>query len=232
MIKINSKIKAFLFDLDDTLLNSQFAQYNAVCDFKKSFCELDKVDKNEFAELWGKITEQLYAMYTKGEITFATQRTERVKRIFLHFNIKIDDNEAKQRFKKYLTLYEKNWCAFDDAIELLEQLKNTYKLAIITNGDSKQQRDKIEKIGVTKYFSEIIISSEVGFSKPSKGIFKIACEKLKVKPEECIMVGDKFKVDIEGSNNCGMTGIWVNRKNENIKYKYEIKQLNEILKPL
>lgn len=43
-------------------------------------------------------------------------------------------------------------------------------------------------------------------------MFKIACKKINIKPENCIMVGVKYKVDIEGSINMGMRGIWINRK--------------------
>ena len=90
--------------------------------------------------------------------------------------------------------------------------------------------EKLEKIGITKYFDQITISSEVGSAKPDKKIFEVTCNKLHVKPEECVMIGDKFKVDVAGGNNLGMASIWANRKNENIDYEMQIKNLNEIYK--
>ena len=142
----------------------------------------------------------------------------------------------EQKFKQYKNnkemLYEKNWILFDDVIYVLEKLKDNYKLVIVSNGDGHQQRKKIEYTGLQKYFSEIIISSEVGASKPDKEIFKIACKKINIEPENCIMVGDKYKVDIEGCINIGMRGIWINRKKETLNYKYTINELSELFKYL
>lgn len=91
-------------------------------------------------------------------------------------------------------------------------------------------KKKIEYTGLQKYFPEIIISSEIGSSKPDKEIFKIACKKINIEPENCIMVVDKYKVDIEECINIGIRGIWVNRKKETLNYKYTIDELSELFK--
>jgi putative hydrolase of the HAD superfamily len=228
MLKNMKDMKAILFDLDDTLLNSKLAEYNAICEFKSYFNGFNKIDNKKFAEMWSKITAKLYEQYNNRKISFEDQRIQRIKQIFLEFGINISDEDAKNKFDMYLELYEKNWLLFDDVIEVLTKLKDKYKLAIVSNGDSFHQRRKLQKVGIEKYFSEIIISSEVGFSKPNKEIFEITCKKLNVNPQECIMIGDKYKVDIEGSINAGITAIWVNRKNEKINYKIQIKQLREL----
>ena len=48
------------------------------------------------------------------------------------------------------------------------------------------------------YFEEIIISSELGYSKPDPSIFNLMLEKLDVKPDEEIMVGNTISTDIFG----------------------------------
>lgn len=228
-MKIDIKIKAILFDLDDTLLNSKKSEYNAICEFKKLFTEFDMIDNMQFFERWHIITMKAYEAYLSKEISFENMRKLRMKNLFLYFTSKVlSDNEAQKIFDIYFNLYEKNWILFDDTIHTLEKLKDSYKLAIVTNGDSELQRKKIDNIGVKKYFSEIIISSEVGVSKPDKEIFRIACKRLKVEPEECVMIGDKFKVDIKGAIRSGMKAIWINRKNEDIEYEYKINKLSQI----
>ena len=226
------KLKAVLFDLDDTIVDSRTAEYKAICNFKKLFSNFDDIEDNEFAQIWSKITIELYDKYYKGIINFETLRIERIKKLFSNFKIKIEDYDAKEKLKIYLELYEKNWTLFSDTIDVLEKLKNKYKLAVVTNGDGIQQRKKIEKTGITKYFAEIIISSEVGFAKPDEKIFQIACKKLKVEPEECIMIGDKLDVDVAGCIKLGIKAVWINRKNENIDYKYKITQLKELLEKI
>ena len=49
-MKRKERIKAIFFDLDDTLINSQKAQFNAICEFKKRYKEFEQVDRNEFAK--------------------------------------------------------------------------------------------------------------------------------------------------------------------------------------
>ena len=224
----NPPIKAILFDLDDTLLDGKTAQNKALNDFKESFQGLKQIEKAELEEKWREITLKHYDTYQKGIITFEESRIRRMKDLFLLIGEHISDEEAKERFKVYKSLYEKNWTAFNDVIDVLEKVKHSYKLAIVTNGDSVQQREKLDKIGITKYFDQITISSEVGSAKPDKEIFEVTCNKLHVKPEECVMIGDKFKVDVTGGRNLGMASIWANRKNEKIDYEMQIKNLTEI----
>lgn len=228
----NEEIKAILFDLDDTLVNSKKAEYNAICEFKKLYSVFDEVKDNDIAQIWNNITMENYEKYHKGEISFEELRTKRMKELFTNYSINISKEDAKNKFKDYQKIYEKNWILFDDAEEALKTLKSKYKLVILSNGDGKQQRKKIEYTGLNKYFTNIVISSEVGYSKPEKEIFDIACRMVNLEPKNCVMIGDKYKVDIEGAINAGMHGIWVNRKNEHSNYEYQIEELIELTKYL
>lgn len=228
----NEEIKAVLFDLDDTLVNSKKAEHNAICEFKNMYSEFNEVKDYDFANVWSKITMEIYEKYHNGEISFDELRIERMKGLFSNYSINISNEDAQKKFKNYLNIYEKNWILFDDAKEALEELKKRYKLVILSNGDGKQQRKKIEHTGLKKYFSNIVISSEVGYSKPEKEIFEIACKEVNLNPENCVMIGDKYKADIEGAINAGMHGIWVNRKKEYSNFEYQVKELNELTKYL
>lgn len=224
----NLKIDALLFDLDDTILNSRVAQLNAILEFKKKYREFQNIKDEEFINKWDVIMKAKYEKYLKGEITFQELRRERIKTMFFVYDITITNSEAEKLFDSYQVIYEKNWKTFDDAEEVLDELKTKYKLAIVSNGNSMQQRKKIRLTGLDKYFTNIFISSEVGYVKPQKDIFLMACKAINVKPENAVMIGDKYKVDIEGSINAGLNAIWVNRKNEKIDYKWRIKELKEL----
>ena len=224
----NLKIDALLFDLDDTILNSRVAQLNAILEFKKKYKEFQNINDEEFINKWDVIMKAKYEKYLKGEITFQELRRERIKTMFFVYDITITNSEAEKLFDSYQEIYEKNWKTFDDAEEVLDELKAKYKLAIVSNGNSMQQRKKIKLTGLDKYFKDIFISEEVGYAKPQKEIFLTACKAINVKPENAVMIGDKYKVDIEGSINAGLNAIWVNRKNEKIYYKWQIKELKEL----
>ena len=101
------------------------------------------------------------------------------------------------------------------ASEVLNQLKSKFKLAIITNVGYTDKDRKIKaslidvknvlvKAEILDFFDVIVVSSEVGVNKPSERIFQIALEKLDVKPEEAIMIGNTISTDIFGGNRIGM----------------------------
>ncbi len=228
MLFEKNKIKAVLFDLDDTILNTKDAQTNAIREFKKFYSDFKDVDDESFRKYWDKITEECYDKYLAREYSFEQMRAERMKRLFENYGTSISYEEGTERFKTYLKIYENNWMLFNDSEEMIKQLKDKYKIAIVSNGDSRQQRQKIEKVGLNKWFLNIIISEEVGYEKPKKEIFEIACKVVNELPQNCVMIGDKFKVDVEGSINAGLNAIWVNRKNQNFDYKYQIKEIKEL----
>ena len=60
-------------------------------------------------------------------------------------------------------------------------------------------------------------------------VYIIFWEKLDVKPENALMIGDKYKVDVIGGINSGLNAIWFNNRKEENDYKYQINKLSEIL---
>jgi N-acylneuraminate-9-phosphatase len=79
-------------------------------------------------------------------------------------------------------------------------LKQKYLLAIITNGPSAAQWEKIQKIDLNKYFDCVLVSDDLPWSKPDPNIFYAACHYLGVQPQQCMMIGDKLETDIQVSN--------------------------------
>ena len=93
----------------------------------------------------------------------------------------------------------------EEYIEVLIRFRQAnYQLALITNGPSNAQWEKIEKLHVRPYFDCVLVSSDLPWEKPDPNIFYAACEYLNVKPEECVMIGDKLETDIKGGNLAGL----------------------------
>ena len=67
--------------------------------------------------------------------------------------------------------------------------------------------------------------------KPNKEAFKTAMGEFA--PNECVMVGDDLKIDIDGALNIGINAIFLNRKNISVDKKYTvITHLDELIKIL
>lgn len=121
--------------------------------------------------------------------------------------------------------------SYPETKEVLDALTGRYKLGVITNGYSEVQRRKIEMIGITHYFEDIIVSGEEDFAKPDTRIFLKSCERLGVKPEEAVYVGDYYPNDIEGAVRAGITPIWICQDlKEHPEYQgIRVSRLREIL---
>lgn len=103
--------------------------------------------------------------------------------------------------------------AFPHAIEVLTQLKNQYKLAIISNVLPTTTADVVHELlreaQLFDFFDVIVVSSEVEISKPDPRIFEIALDELDVKPEEAVMIGNTISTDIFGGNRVGMKTVLI-----------------------
>uniref|UniRef100_A0A1L8DD70 Putative n-acylneuraminate-9-phosphatase-like protein n=1 Tax=Nyssomyia neivai TaxID=330878 RepID=A0A1L8DD70_9DIPT len=85
-----------------------------------------------------------------------------------------------------------------ETIKMLESLRAHFFLALITNGPSAAQWEKVNRLNVAKYFDCILVSGELPWEKPDARIFHAACNLLGVQAHQCIMIGDKLETDIQG----------------------------------
>lgn len=84
-----------------------------------------------------------------------------------------------------------------EIISLLELLRQTYILAIITNGPSNAQWEKVQRLNVNKWFDCVLVSGDLPWEKPNEHIFLAACNYLGVSTQNCVMIGDKLETDIQ-----------------------------------
>ena len=99
------------------------------------------------------------------------------------------------------------------------------------------QYSRVENSAIGKYIDKIIVSDDIGISKPNAGIFEYALKELGTEDKKkSIMVGDSLSADIQGGINFGIDTCWVNLKNEysdgKIKPKYTVTSLEEIYRIL
>ena len=59
----------------------------------------------------------------------------------------------------------------------------------------------------------VLVSGDLGISKPEIGIFRAGEERMGLNPADLWMVGDSVKHDIRGAKACGWHTLWL-RRNE------------------
>ena len=124
-----------------------------------------------------------------------------------------DDEFLNNLEEEYWDIVQKSMKLFPETLAVLSELKKNYLLGMITNSQkdgSTRALDSDEYYKMAEYFDYIIISAEGDIpAKPHPKPFKMMLEKLDVKAEEALFVGDDLRVDIEGSINAGMKAVWL-----------------------
>ena len=106
-----------------------------------------------------------------------------------------------------------------DVVDILINLKKNYKIWLLSNTNPMHIKSEIEsKCVFHKLVDGAIYSYDVGYRKPEKEIYYIACDSADVNPENSIFIDD-LEENIIGANKVGIKGI---------HYKNTIKLLKEL----
>jgi putative hydrolase of the HAD superfamily len=104
--------------------------------------------------------------------------------------------------------------AFPDAAPALRELRQRYALALVTNGTSCLQREKLAASGCADAFDVVLVSGEVGIAKPDGAIFRHALAELRTDASRAVMVGDSVPRDVDGALAAGLRAVWINRSGQ------------------
>ncbi len=204
--------KGILFDLDDTIL----AYGRMAKPIWKEICNefSQQNDRLEPVQLYGTVKE-VSRWYWNDEKRHRRGRNDldRARREVLELvfeKLKVDDIPLAHKIADtFEQRREQAYELFDGAVETLDYLRrNNTALALMTNGEESKQRAKINRFDLEKYFKVILVEGEQGFGKPDERVYKMAMEKMGLKPDECWAVGDNLTADIEGPQKLGIYSIW------------------------
>jgi len=228
-------IKAIIFDLDGTLIGQKKASSVVLTQFySDNKMKFNNLGQKEFFDIWKKSGRKNLSEFLRGELTFEEIIINQILEFFKELKIPIEKKEAKELYNKFLPIYEENMVLFEDVIPCLEFLKDEgYKIGIITNGNRKDQMEKLNRFGLTKFFSTITISGDVGVAKPGVEIFDKCIKQFDLFPDNIMYIGDLIEMDVYGAQNAGMRGVWLNRESKETEFEgTSIKDLKELEKLL
>lgn len=204
-------IKAILFDFDGTLSNRCVNAYGVFNDYLRPYFK-DMSDLEYEAVLQDFLTDDM-----NGTVNCKFRIPPFINKYkdYLPENF---EEEFTAFYYEYMWKYTK---LKPETIDVLKKLQGNYKLAILSNGQSKSQHDKISNLHIDEYFEEILVSGDIGINKPDKRIFEYMADKLDVKPEECLFIGDVYSSDILGAIRANMVPVWIQANYEIPAFYYK-----------
>lgn len=208
------EISYVVFDLDDTLVDHRAAAAAALGHaITRWSADSSDHDPDELLKLWRKLEQEQYDAYLRGECTHAEQRVRRLERFLPALGAAGgDDAFLAAQFQHYLDAYVAAWNHFTDVLPSLDELDGAgVGVAVLTNGEPRQQRLKLERTGLIERFDRILTPTEVGAPKPDAKAFVTACALLATDPARTAYVGDNLEVDAVGASAAGLRGIWLDR---------------------
>lgn len=208
-------VKGILFDFDNTLVTTTKSDIKAMEKVKE---RLSKDFTQENAEAIANKYLELLAIGSvdpEGKVDPHQWRTL-LWQISIDFVCKNDENpKAESIYNQWRFARLEGIKLEKEVADLLKNLREKYKLAIVTNSDPVIQREKLQSCGILEYFDAIVISGEEPHPKPHQSIFHKACVEIGVPPDQCIMVGDNLRHDIQGGVNAGLCAtVWVKKESQ------------------
>ena len=207
MAKLNFKnIKGISFDLDDTLYDNK------------------PVIKNAFLTLYNYLTEHYpnikqhynFQSFVDAAITLKDEHPlitnmNTLRKLHISKTITVSGYPETND----LHAYEIFWKArqkvtlFPETIKVLRFLSKKVPLVSISNGNACTK-----SIGIDAYFQYNINAMDTGKIKPDSSMFHLACNKLSIKHEQLLHIGDDLSHDIKGAFGAGCRSIWINRHHQ------------------
>ena len=194
-------ITTVVFDLDDTLYSEVDycnSGFRATARFL-SRTQAPGLDQEEiFSALW--------AQFQQGN------RTQTFNAALDTLGIPHDE----QLIRSLIMAYRKHMPRIklpQESRRVLDELAQTYTLALLTDGFLPAQRLKVQALKIKKYFRHIVFTEQLGrlFWKPSPVGFQRLCEILSVPGRQMVYIGDNPAKDFIAPNSLGFTTLQIHR---------------------
>jgi putative hydrolase of the HAD superfamily len=108
------------------------------------------------------------------------------------------------------------WELYPDVIDVLKQLDRRFQLAIVSNFDGRL-RVILERLGISRYFGHVFVSSEIGADKPDPEIFRRALKFLALQPGDVLHVGDDPERDWHAATIAGLSIFKLDRTKNSLR---------------
>lgn len=195
-----------LFDFDHMLFDSDESERQA---YAYTMDQAGLADPDAHFGRYVAINRAMWRAVEAGDIQPGEVRHRRFEVFALDVGTDADPRTMADAFVDGLARFGD---LYPGARELLDEVSADATLTMVTNGLSHVQRTRIERLGLDHYFESVIISEEVGVTKPRTEIFDLAADAVG-QPDRSgmLMIGDSLTSDVAGGRAFGIDTCWYDR---------------------
>lgn len=225
---MTTRYRWLLFDADDTLFDFGAAEAKALAE---AFDEADVPFQPAWAPVYQRVNSAAWRAFEEGRITASSLRVQRFEDLFAEIGLGLDPSAFSAVYLRHLGGQSQ---LVDGAAELVDAVRATHRIAIITNGLADVQRPRVARSAIAPWIEHLVISEEVGAAKPDAAIFDVAMRRMgDPKPAEVLLIGDSLASDIAGGVAYGIDTCWFNPRGkpagDGAAATYQIGRLGDLL---
>lgn len=167
-------VSTVIFDLGNVILTNDW-HYDCPEKFQ-AYSDYFDITYDDMERGWNAFWPQFHiGTITEDEFWHGFLRTAGAK--------KIDIEHAKKLWREYQRPIE-------NMFDLLQKLKQNYRLAALTTISREWLDYKKEQYHLESFFEVIVSSGYSGLAKPDPEIYKLVIKKLQIQPEEALFIDD------------------------------------------
>jgi putative hydrolase of the HAD superfamily len=206
--------QAIVFDMDDTLIlrpgRAQEAWHGAIAEIPEL---TERHSRDAVLGILDKARERAWNDPKRRQgpaLDYAGARRALIQETLEHLGCAAQG--VAERFEDCVARYQGRSSHLNEgAMEVLAALRSKgIPLALLTNGESRTQRGKIERFALAAYFEHILIEEEIGAGKPFEAAYRTALSRFSCPSCDVWMIGDHLVNDVAGAKKHGMRTIWYN----------------------
>lgn len=195
------KYRVLLADIDGTLFDFHYGESIAMAEL---FRQYGYPATEENVRLYLEANENQWKKLERGETTSARLRVDRFVDFLAATGLEGDPQKLSDSY--ILLLGQQRW-PIEGCVELCREVSRHMPVYLVTNGIAAIQRSRLSGSVIEPYVKGIVISEEVGKSKPDPAMLFEALSQAGVDPKEAVVLGDSITADIAAANNAGIDSI-------------------------
>lgn len=200
----DQRYRYLLFDIDNTLMDFTAGEKTAL--FQAMLEAGHPISEDDY-RAYLAINQALWSRFEAGLLDSRAVQRLRFEQLLEHLGQSPAD--AQRLNDRYVEHLGRQAILLDGAPEMLRRMRARYSLAVVTNGLTLVQRERLKRSGFLPLLDGVFISQEMGLQKPSEAYFDAVRAALGDGDRtKYLIIGDSLSADIQGGINAGIDTCW------------------------